>query len=553
LLLQKGACIMTTSMEPHCLPFREVPHTTKLFAAFTDDFKRVRRYFAHPPTESGILAAAREIRLDPETRRTVVEVLLEQNARFASGSQLPPETARNLDRLAAGAVAIVTGQQVGLFSGPAYSVYKAVTALRWADAITNRGTDAVPIFWLATEDHDLAEVNHSDWNTRDGLTRFEIPAREEDTDRRVGEILLGDAVKSLTAKAGALLEGSYAEEFAAALRESYAPGETYGSAFGKLISRIFAGRGIIFIDPLDERLHRLSAGVYRRALDDSQTLREALLARSKELENDGLHAQVKVTRESTLLFYNVNGRRQPLRSRNGEFTAGKTRFTPDELRAAIDKSPEAFSANVLLRPIIQDTLLPTAAYIGGPAEIAYMAQNQIVYDSLLGRMPAIVPRAAFTLIDPLIARVLAKFDLDVRDVFRGPQFLRKKMERKFLPHSLASRFDSDEKTLRRLLDKYRKPLMNLDSTLVGALDSAEGKILHQFLKLKEKAGRAENLRTGVLNHKESLILAALYPHKDLQERVLCMLPWLAQYGPELLDKLARNIDLGAPQHHLLFL
>jgi len=544
---------MTTSMEPHCLRFREVPHTTKLFAAFTDDFKRVRRYFAHPPTESGILAAAREIHLDPETRRTVVEVLREQNARFAADSRLPADTARNLDRLAAGAVAIVTGQQVGLFSGPAYSVYKAVTALRWADAITNRGTDAVPIFWLATEDHDLAEVNHSDWNTRDGLTRFEIPAREEDTDRRVGEILVGDAVKSLTAKAGALLEGSYAEEFAAALRESYAPGETYGSAFGKLISRIFAGRGIIFIDPLDERLHRLSAGVYRRALDDSQTLREALLARSKELENDGFHAQVKVTRESTLLFYNVNGRRQPLRSRNGEFTAGKTRFTPDELRAAIDKSPEAFSANVLLRPIIQDTLLPTAAYIGGPAEIAYMAQNQIVYDSLLGRMPAIVPRAAFTLIDPLIARVLAKFDLDVRDVFRGPQFLRKEMERKFLPRSLASRFDSDEKSLRRLLDKYRKPLMNLDSTLVGALDSAEGKILHQFLKLKEKGGRAENLRTGVLNHKESLILSALYPHKDLQERVLCMLPWLAQYGPELLDKLARNIDLAAPQHHLLFL
>jgi hypothetical protein len=107
--------------------------------------------------------------------------------------------------------------------------------------------------------------------------------------------------------------------------------------------------------------------------------------------------------------------------------------------------------------------------------------------------------------------------------------------------------------LRRLLDKYRKPLMNLDSTLVGALDSAEGKILHQFLKLKEKGGRAENLRTGVLTHKQSLILAALYPHKDLQERVLCMLPWLAQYGPELLDNLARNIDLAAPQHHLLFL
>jgi len=537
---------MTTSMEPHCLPFREVPHTTKLFAAFTEEFRRVQRYLSHPPTEPGILAAAREIRLDPETRRTVVEVLREQNARFGPGSELPPETAKNLDRLALGAVAIVTGQQVGLFSGPAYSIYKAVTALRWADAITSKGTQAVPIFWLATEDHDLAEVNHSDWNTREGLTRFELPAQEDDADRRVGEILLGDAVKGLAAKAGTALEGSFAEEFDA-------PGETYGSAFGKLMARIFAGRGIIFIDPLDARLHHLSAGVYRCALEESQPLREALLARSKELENDSFHAQVKVTRESTLLFYNVNGRRQPLRSRNGDFTVGKTRFTLDELRAAIEKSPEAFSANVLLRPIIQDTLLPTAAYIGGPAEIAYMAQNQIVYKSLLGRMPAIVPRAAFTLVDPLIARILAKFDLDVRDVFRGPQYLRKKMERKFLPKSLASRFDSDEKSLRRLLDKYRTPLAGLDSTLGGALDSAEGKILYQFLKLKEKAGRAENQRTGILNHKESMILSALYPHKDLQERSLCMLPWLAQYGTELLDNLSRNIDLAAPQHHLLFL
>ena len=544
---------MTTSMEPHCLPFREVPHTTKLFAAFTDDFKRVERYYAHPPTEAGILAAAREVRLDPETRRTVVEVLREQNARLASGSQLPQETARNLDRLAAGAVAIVTGQQVGLFSGPAYSIYKAVTALRWADAITRRGTDAVPIFWLATEDHDLAEVNHSDWNTREGLTRFEIPAREDDAGRRVGEILLSDAVSGLTAKAGSALEGSYAEEFAAALRESYAPGETYGSAFGKLMSRILAGRGIIFIDPLDERLHRLSAGVYRRALDEAQPIRDALLARSKELENGGFHAQVKVTRESTLLFYNLNSRRQPLRSRNGNFTAGKSSLSPDELRSAIEKSPADFTANVLLRPVVQDTLLPTAAYIGGPAEIAYMAQTEIVYKALLGRMPAIVSRAGFTVVDSLIARILAKFGLEVRDVFRGRQFVRKKMERQALPSSLSKRFEKDEKALRAILEKYRELLAVLDSTLVGSVESAEQKILYQFLKLKEKAGRAEDLRTGILNHKESLILSALYPHKDLQERTLCALPWLAAHGPEFLDTLARNIDLAAPQHHLLFL
>jgi bacillithiol synthase len=544
---------MSTSMEPHCLPFREIPHTTKLFATFSDNFKRVERYFGHPPTEAGILAAAREVRLDPETRRTVVEVLREQNARFARAGKLPPETARNLDCLAAGAVAIVTGQQVGLFSGPAYSIYKAITALRWAETITRRGTDAVPIFWLATEDHDLAEVNHSDWNTRAGLKRFELPERKQDAGRRVGEVLLGDAVKQLVANAASSLEGSYAEDFAAALRESYSPGDTYGSAFGKLMAGVLAGRGMIFIDPLDARLHRLSAGVYRRALDEADTLREELLARSKELEHKGFHAQVKVTRESTLLFYNVDNQRQPLRSRNGKFTVGKSSFSLEDLRTAIEESPEAFTANVLLRPVIQDTLLPTAAYIGGPAEIAYMAQNELVYKSLLGRMPAILSRAAFTLIEPPIARLLKKYDLDVRDVFRGRQVLRKKMELKSLSRPLARRFEADEKILRKILNNYRRPLERLDRTLVGALDLAGRKMLHQFLKLKSKAGRAENLRTGILDLHERLILDALYPHKDLQERLLCAIPWLALYGPELLDNLTRNIDLAAPQHHLLFL
>lgn len=560
---------MTSSMESHCLAFRDLPHTTKLFSTFIDDFPRVRRYYAHPPTEAGVLAAAREVRLAPEIRRSVVEVLREQNQRFGAGSKIDAATATNLDRLAAGAVAIVTGQQVGLFSGPAYSIYKAVSVLRWAEAITRRGVDAVPIFWLATEDHDLAEVNHSDWNTRTGLAHYELPVRPADEGHRVGEVSLGDAVRALVEKAAESLEGPFADEIARALRESYTPektyssasgnltartpGDTYGSAFGKLMARLLARRGVILIDPLDARLHRLAASVYRRALDDADSLRDALLSRSKELDRGGYHAQVKVTRETTLLFYNVDGRRQPLRRHNTNFSAGKSSFTPEELRAAIEKSPEAFTANVLLRPVIQDSILPTAAYIGGPAEIAYMAQAQVAYQSLLGRMPAILPRAGFTLVEPAIARLLTKYGLDVCDVIRGRQHLRAKMEQKSLPRALARRFETDDKILRRMLKAYRKPVERLDPTLLGALDAAEHKILHQFLKLKRKAGRAENFRTGVLDRHERLLLDALCPHHELQERRLCALPFIAANGPQFFDELARAADLASPQHHILFL
>jgi len=249
----------------------------------------------------------------------------------------------------------------------------------------------------------------------------------------------------------------------------------------------------------------------------------------------------------------VDGRRQPLRRHNGNFSAGKTTFTPDELRAAIEKSPQAFTANVLLRPVIQDTILPTAAYIGGPAEIAYMAQAQVAYKSLLGRMPAILPRAGFTLVGPGVARLLKKYGLDVRDVLRGRQHLRARMEQKSLPRALVRRFETDEKALKKVMNFYRKKLEKLDRTLVGALDSTERKILYQFTKLKGKAGRAETFRTGVLDMHVRLLLDALYPHHDLQERRLCALPFIAANGPQFFDELARAADLACPQHHVLFL
>src|SRR6202795_3917120 len=520
---------MTASMESHFISFRDLPHTTKLFTAFVEDFPRVAKYFGHPQTAAGVAAAAREIQLDPPVCRGVVEVLREQNGFFGAEGALDPATSRNLDRLAAGAVAIVTGQQVALFSGPAFSLYKAISTVCWADQIT-----------------------------RDALARYEVPPIEADAGRRVGEVKLGAAVRDLVAKAADSLEGPGAPEVARALREAYSPEETYGSAYGKLMARLLAGRGIIFVDPLDVRLQRFAAGIYRRALDEAAPLRDALTARSKELERAGFHAQVKVSSASTLLFYNVNGQRLPLRSRNGGFAAGKASFTPEQLRAAIDKTPEAFTPNVLLRPVVQDTLFPTAAYISGPAETAYFAQTQVVYKQLLGRMPAILSRASFTLVDPLAARLLKKFDLDVRGVFGGSQTLRAKVERVALPRGLSRRFEDDEKKLRKLLKAYRKPLERLDRTLLGALDLSERKMLHQFAKLREKSGRAENLRTGVIDRYTRLLLDSLYPQHGLQERTLCLLPTLAAYGLELLDELARFYCSGAPsgcanQHHVVFL
>jgi bacillithiol biosynthesis cysteine-adding enzyme BshC len=544
---------MISPMESHCLSFREIPHTAKLFSSFLEDFSRVAAYYAHPPTTAGIAAAAREVRLDPTVRSAVVGILREQNLRFSpSGAKestpggVDPATRRNLDRLAAGAVAIVTGQQVGLFSGPAYTLYKAISAIRCAEEITARGTDAVPIFWLATEDHDLAEVNQSSWVTRNGLARYDLPAQDADAGRRVGEVVLGSTIDQIVDTAAQTLEGPGAEDVARALRESYRSGETYGSAFGKLMARLLAGRGIIFLDPLDPRFHRLAAHVFSQAAREADLLGAALVARSRELDEAGFHAQVKVTNETTLLFRSVAGRREPVRRRNSGFVVGDVELSGQQLAGAIETTPEEFSPSALLRPVVQDTLLPTAAYIGGPAEVAYMAQAQVVYHRLLGRMPAILPRASFTIVEPPIARFLAQYGLDVRDLFAGPQQVRAAMERKSLSGALATRFDAAEQEMRKLMEAFEEPLARLDATLVDALRSTQSKMLHQFSQLKGKVARAESFRSGVLERHQRILLDALYPNGGMQERALCALPLLASCGPGLLDELAALASLESP-------
>ena len=549
-------------MKTICIPFAEIPQTTRLFETYLTDFSQLSSYYAHPPNENGIAAAAREVKVSGEARRQIADILRDQNSRFTAGERPDEKIQRNLDRLARGAAAIVTGQQVGLFSGPALTIYKALSAIHCADEMTRRGIDAVPIFWLATTDHDLAEVNESFCSTRGGLARYELPTDAADVGKCVGQIQLGESVEAVVQSAVQTLDGPGAAEIGHALRKSYAPSETYGSAFGRLLARILAGRGILLLDPQDARFDRLAAPVYCAAIEAADDLRAVLLERSRMLEQAGYHAQVKVADESTLLFYSVDGQREPLHiQKDGNFRTGSLRLSKTELLAALDKTPEAFTPSALLRPVVQDTILPTVALIGGPAEIAYLAQSQVVYTKLLGRMPAILPRASFTMVEPPIARFLDQYGLDIRDVFRGRQHMRTKMEQKALPDELTKRFDQDEETLRRIVRGYREPLERLDATLVGSVETTEEKIASTFLKLKEKVGRAENFRSGVIDRHESILVDSLYVNHELQERHLSALPHLAAHGLQLLDDLLRimpppgSSDAAdcSGQHHVLFL
>ena len=262
---------------------------------------------------------------------------------------------------------------------------------------------------------------------------------------------------------------------------------------------------------------------------------------------------MKVAEQSTLVFRIVDGQRLALRPGNGGFVAGARQESLEETLSAVELHPEEFSPSALLRPVIQDTLLPTVAYIGGPAEIAYHAQTSLVYRKLLGRAPAILPRASFTLVTAHVSNLLKKYNLDVRDVFAGRHLLRAKMEAEALPQALSSRFDEGEKTIQDLLEGLRDPLARLDQTLTGALDTASEKMLYQFNSLRAKAGRAEGFRTGVVNTHENEIASLLLPNNELQERSLAFLSFLASEGRELLDHLDRHIKIGTGEHCVLHL
>ena len=516
----------------HSIPFRRLPHQPKLFLRLVDDFPSVSRFYAHPPTFDAIKNVAQQLQFPADRRSAVAAILRQQNQALGAGAA----TEANLSVLEQGAVAVVSGQQAGLFSGPAYAFYKALTAIQFAAELRDAGIPAVPVFWIATEDHDVDEVRHITWFDNGQLHRFELPA-EEPVTRPVGTVQLGPSINDLTRSAVDLLSGPASEAVSHALVQSYQPQETYGSAFGKLFARLFAEQGLILLDPLDPRLHNIAAPLYKAALESRDELNEQLLQRGKELEQAGYDVQVKVTAKSTLLFSLRNGLRHPIIASNGNLKSGDLTWTRDEALGLVETRPEAFSPNALFRPVVQDYLLPTVAYFGGPAEISYFAQSEVIYRQLLGRMPVLLPRAGFTILDPKAEKLLQHYGLCIENLWAGPQELRRKMEAVSIPETLAKNFDLNKGQVETTLGKLGEQIEQLDPSLAGAVTTARNKIQFQLEKLRRKTARALDEKSGLLAEHERFLENLLYPNKALQSRELCFLPFLARWGMDALKDL----------------
>ena len=552
-------------MKSQCLPFQQIPHTTRLFLDYLSYSPSVREFYPRSPIFSEwVKDESSRVSYDAARRGKVSEILERENRAWGASAK----TLANIERFKRGALTAVTGQQVGLFGGPLFSIFKALTAVKLAEEATAAGVDCVPVFWLATEDHDLAEVNHVALAAEHGLPEKFSVASHGAEDAPVGTVRFGAEIEPVVERAAALLGDS---EVATWLREAYCPGETLGSAFALLFTRLFADSGVILLDPSDKDFHALAKPLFRAAIERSSELDEALLARGKALEAAGYHQHVKVTSASTLLFEVKNGSRTVIRRKNGgsnvlpngvpvgvpsggptgEFVVGEEQVSGANLVSRIEQAPENFNPNALLRPVIQDYLLPTLVYTGGAAEVAYFAQSAVVYEKLLGRVTPILPRFSATLVEAKPERILTRYQIALPDVFQGPEKVRQAIAARSLPADLQAHFSQAHASVEKSMAALCESIGRLDSTLIDTAESTQTSMSHQIDRLQARVSRAEQQRNEVITRHADAVSQALFPNKSLQEREVAGLSFLARYGTGLLAELYSHIQPDCHDHQII--
>lgn len=537
-------------MHTECFPITAVPHLSRLFADYAAARQPLAPYYATTPYSEHWMSQPPV--LAPEMRTAIADLLERQNRTFGTGEKV----IENIDRLRKGASAVVTGQQVTLFGGPLYTLLKAATAIRKAEDASAAGHPHVSVFWLATEDHDLAEADHVSLPSRRELNTIRLQLNAEATDSRspVGDIKLGAGIRAALDEAAALLGPSPLLD---TLEACYTPDATFSQAFARLLSAIFANDGLILIDASGRDFHALGAPVLRRAITHAEELETALLERGKLLEAEGYEAQVLVNPQSSLLFLldEETRARQPLKRNDVEtWTAGKRLYSASELLGILKAEPERLSPNALLRPVFQDHLLPTAAYIGGPSEIAYFAQSQVVYQAVLGRTTPILPRLSATVIEPALASVLAQYELSLDQIFAAqPEELAQRIGARLMPIEGKRRLAAAGHALDEELQALTGWMQGLDESLGRSAEVAASKMRYQMDRLRRLAANFQLQRDGSIERHVNALYLGLYPGSHLQERTVGAAWFLSRYGESLPGLLVEQAAQPCPGHKAIYL
>lgn len=550
-------CPIERKVQTESLSFDRVPHQSRLFLDYQNDPVSLSRYYpnaiaCHTEISSRIPEVLENYKTD---RNALCDVLEELNGMCGASEA----TLSNIKLLREpNTVAVVSGQQAGLFTGPLYTIYKALSAVKLTECLRGRGFNAVPVFWIATEDHDFLEVSNTFVINQTGaLQEIRNEPKRCYENLPVGYVKNDESIlKSIEEVFEALPKTEFTSELRALIDSCWIPGIEYGESFAKMLTSIIGKFGLILLCPLDERLKRLAAPVYVDAIKKSDEIVASLQQRSRELVDDGYHAQVLVADDYFPLFYQARDRtRHALKkTSSGTYrTKGIDReFTLDELTVLAENEPQRFSPSVVLRSVVQDYLLPTVCYFGGAAEIAYFAQSGEVYRVLDRPVTTIFHRQSFAVIESKHAKTLERFGLKLADLFKGEDGIMPDIVEKHLASETAAVFADVEEKINIQLHLLEKSLFETDQTLGENSVRRRQKILYHIGAMRKKFHKAQLRIDETVNRQIESAFASLLPHKHLQERTLNVSGILNKFGPFAIDWIYDSIDLDDKGHRILY-
>ena len=529
---------------------RRFPWIRKLAADYAFDFPAVSRFFSGDPAQAQSWRdAIARTQASQRPRAEVVDLLLEQQSRRNAPAQARAATSVLGDPTS---VAIVTGQQAGLFGGPLFTLLKSLTALKLVEELRSRyGTAAAAVFWIDAEDHDWDEVSSCTVLDADLRPRtITLPAPQGAGELPVASVRLDDNVlKAIAELEAALPATEFTPPLIASLSDAYRPGRGMAEAFGRWLETTLGPRGLIVFDSSDPAAKPLVGRVFARELESPERTSQLAASAGAELVGLGYHAQV-MPQDGPALFH-LDGRRHAVRKDGDAYIVGAERYAADALKKHAVTDPKSFSPNVLLRPIVQDTLFPTVCYVAGPNELGYQAQLRTVFEHFGLPMPLYYPRASATVLDSAAARFLARYDLPLESLQPQDDGALNRLLESQLPPSIEGALQDALHAVDERMSALASAVPALDPTLEGAVRSTLGKMQHELKALHSKIIHAAKRRDETLRRQFERARAQAFPNGHPQERTVGFVSFLARYGPALADRLDEELplDLG---HHWVF-
>jgi bacillithiol synthase len=505
------------------------------------------RFYARGFDTASVLEAAAETTAQSHANReALVQILRDQQSLWGQDAAADANVEKLADPKAA---VIITGQQVGLFTGPTYTVLKALTTVLMArklEAISGR--PFVPVFWLGSEDHDFEEMATT-WVP--GPVELTVPSPDVQNTGPVGAIKFGPEIASLLDTLEGALEGT---DFRATVmemaRETYAEGTTFRDAFARMLRALLPDTGLVIFAQDDPRAKRLAASVWQKEIEDWESSDATLRTASEEIASE-YFAQVHI--RPTNLFMIYQGTRLPLDIEDGLFRLRGTdeSWTRSELGTLLEADPERFSPNVVLRPLTQDWLFPTAAYVGGPGETAYFGQYKSVYEWAGQVMPAILPRISLTFVEPAIRRTMGKIGLPAEAFSQLPDALFSEVARGRMEFEPEDRFAQALSQIDQVVELLAPDVVGVDASLARSMESTRAGLHKQLTRLRERVLRADRRSRGLLRKQIERVANALFPLGKPQERVISPLYFVAKYGPNFFVQLMDDLETDTRAHFLV--